>query len=251
MGQMKHDSSTRAWNGLGEEWFWLAQTGESRMHFIMPYTFAKLGDVAGAKILDLGCGEGGYSRALAKKGADVTAVDCSEPAIRYAKEQAGKEGLSIRHEIRNSNDLFGLADNSFDIVLCSMMLMDCEDFPGTVREAARVLKPGGRLVASVLHPCFDGNHDTGIGRQGEGINRQVVVMDYFGPETWEAPLWRGKTPVIWRHRTMQDYVKTFVGAGLTITDLDEPQATDTQAEISVSIAWLKKIPLYLFWELRK
>ena len=60
--EINHDSSTRAWNTLGKEWFELAQTGESRVHFIMPYTLAKLGDVAGKKILDLGCGEGGYSR---------------------------------------------------------------------------------------------------------------------------------------------------------------------------------------------
>ena len=76
MREINHDSSTRAWNTLGKEWFELAQTGESRVHFIMPYTLAKLGDVAGKKILDLGCGEGGYSRALAKKGAQVVAVDC-------------------------------------------------------------------------------------------------------------------------------------------------------------------------------
>ena len=217
----------------------------------MPYTLGKLGDVAGRKILDLGCGEGGYSRALAKKGAEVVSVDCSESAIRYAAEQAEKEKLFIRHYVRNSCDLFEIADNSFDIVLCSMMLMDCEDFDSTVREAARVLKPNGRLIASVLHPCFDGNHDTGIGRQGSGIDRQVVVMNYFEPKTWEAPLWRGRTPVVWRHRTMQDYVKAFVRNGLTIVDLDEPQATDEQAKMSIQMAWLQKIPLYLFWELRK
>ena len=251
MDKITQDSSTKAWNELGEEWFELAQTGESRIHFIMPYTLEKLGDVTGRKILDLGCGEGGYSRALAKKGAEVVSVDCSESAIRYAAEQAEKEKLFIRHYVRNSCDLFEIADNSFDIVLCSMMLMDCEDFDSTVREAARVLKPGGRFIASVLHPCFDGNHDTGIGRQGSGIDRQVVVMNYFEPKTWEAPLWRGRTPVVWRHRTMQDYVKAFVRNGLTIVDLDEPQATDEQAKMSVQMAWLQKIPLYLFWELRK
>lgn len=74
--------------------------------------------------------------------------------------------------MRNSNDLFGLPDASFDVVLCSMMLMDCEDLEGTLREAARVLRPEGRLFASVLHPCFDGNHESGIGRQGTGIDRR-------------------------------------------------------------------------------
>ena len=50
---------------------------------------------------------------------------------------------------------------------------------------------------------------------------------------------------------MEDYVKGFVKAGLTIVDLNEPRATDEQAEISVAMAWLQKIPLYLYWELKK
>jgi 2-polyprenyl-3-methyl-5-hydroxy-6-metoxy-1,4-benzoquinol methylase len=249
---MKHDSSTISWNKLGrQEWIELAQTGESRMYFIMPYTLKLLGDVRGKKILDLGCGEGGYARELAKRNADVTAIDCSEYCITYSTEQAEINGFPIKHYIRNSNDLYGIEDNTFDIILCSMMLMDCEDFDGTVREAARVLKPSGKLFASVLHPCFDGNHEHGIGRQGQGIEREVVVKNYFQPTQWEQPLNKGTTPVVWRHRTLEDYVKTFIRNGLTIIDLNEPRPTDEQAQISTSIAWLQKIPLFLFWELRK
>lgn len=251
MKQMKQDSSTISWNRMGDEWFELARTGESRNCFIMPYMLKLLGDVKGKKILDLGCGEGGYSRALAKAGAELTAVDCSEKAISYASDLAAEENLNIAHYIRNSNDLFEISDEEFDIVLCSMMLMDCEDFEGTVREIARVLKPEGRLFASVLHPCFDGNHERGIGRQGSGIDRQVVVMNYFEPRQWEAPLFGGTIPVIWRHRTLEEYVKTFIKCGLTIVDMNEPTATEEQAKISVSMAWLQKIPLYLYWELKK
>lgn len=160
---------------------------------------------------------------------------------------ARKEQLNIDHYIRNS----GISDNVFDIVLCSMMLMDCEDFEGTVREIARVLKPEGKLFASVLHPCFDGNHECGIGRQGSGIDRQVVVMNYFEPQEWEAPLFGGTIPVIWRHRTLEEYVKTFTKCGLTIVDINEPRATEEQAKISTAMAWLQKIPLYLYWELKK
>lgn len=246
--KMKQDSSTISWNQLGQEWIELAQ-GESRMYFIMPYMLELLGDVRGKKILDLGCGEGGYARELAKRNAEVVAVDCSEYAIGYAEEQA--TGLSIQHFIRNSNDLYGIEDGTFDIVLCSMMLMDCEDLKGTIRETARVLKPSGRMFASILHPCFNGNHSEGIGRQGEGINREVVVKNYFSPSFWEAPLPKGETSVIWRHRTLEEYVKAFVQNGLTIVDLNEPQSTKEQAEISTAIAWLQKIPLFLFWEVVK
>lgn len=249
--EMKQDSSTIAWNAMGDEWFELAQTGEARNCFIMPNMLKFIGDVKGKKVLDLGCGEGGYSRELAKRGAELVSIDCSKKAIEYATKLACDENLQIQHFVRNSNDLFDIASEQFDIVLCSMMLMDCEDFEGTIREVVRVLKPGGRLFASVLHPCFDGNHDTGIGRQGQGIDRQVVVKNYFEPREWEAPLYQGTIPVMWRHRTFEDYVKTFVGAGLTIVDLNEPRATDEQAKISVAMAWLQKIPLYLYWELKK
>lgn len=251
MKEIKHDSSTIAWSAMGDEWFELAQTGESRICFIMPNMLRLMGEVRGKRILDLGCGEGGYSRELAKRGAQLVSVDCSAKAIEYAEAAAQKEGLDIGHFVRNSNDLFDIASEQFDIVLCSMMLMDCEDLDGTLGEAVRALKPDGRLFASVLHPCFDGNHDTGIGRQGTGIDRQVVVMNYFEPREWKAPLWGGTIPVIWRHRTMEDYVKAFIKCGLTIVDLNEPRATDEQAQISVAMAWLQKIPLYLYWELKK
>ena len=251
MKEMKQDSSTIAWNAMGDEWFELARTGESRNVFIMPNMLRFMGDVRGKQILDLGCGEGGYSRELTRRGARLVSVDCSKKAIEYAVSLAKEENLRIEHYIRNSNDLFDIESEQFDIVLCSMMLMDCEDFEGTLGEAYRVLKPGGKLYASVLHPCFDGNHETGIGRQGVGIDRQVVVMNYFEPKEWVAPLWKGTIPVIWRHRTLEDYVKAFVKAGFTIVDLNEPQPTEEQANVSVAMAWLMKIPLYLYWELKK
>ena len=248
---MKEDSSTKSWGNveMTEEWIELAQTNPHRIHFIMPFTLKKLGDVKGKMILDLGCGEGGYSRELAKKGGKVTGIDCAENAIKYCETRANEENLKGTYFIRNSSDLCGIEDESFDLVLASMMLMDCEDFEGTVKEIRRVLKPSGKLFASVCHPCF--HTSGGIGRQGTGLDKKVVVTNYYHPREWEATLPSGKFKVVWRHRTIEDYVKTFIKCGLTITDLSEPMPTEEQAAVAEGIAWMKKIPIFMFWELKK
>jgi 2-polyprenyl-3-methyl-5-hydroxy-6-metoxy-1,4-benzoquinol methylase len=251
---MKEDSSTKSWGNIemAEEWIRQAQTNPHRIHFIMPFTFKQLGDVSGKVILDLGCGEGGYSRELARKGAIVTAIDCSENAIKYCVSKAEEEQLKITYHLRNSNDLYEIGNEIFDIVLSSMMLMDCEDFEGTIKEITRVLKISGKLFASVCHPCF--HLSGGIGRQRifhHNTDKEVVVSNYYKPTEWEAPLPSGNIKVIWRHRTIEDYVKVFIKYGLTITDLNEPIPTDEQAAIDVDIAWMQKIPIFMFWEIEK
>lgn len=245
---MKKDSSTMSWNSISEEWCEIAPVNVTRQHFIMPYMLRLLADVSGKKILDLGCGEGGYARELRRRNAKVVAIDCAEYSVRHAEKLSKEESLSIQFYQRNSNDLYGIESESFDVVLCSMMLMDCEDLEGTIAEVRRVLKPNGKLFASVLHPCFTGQK---IGREGKGINRKVIVEDYFNPTEYTQPLPGGNIEVVWRHRTIEEYVKLFVKHNFSIRDLNEARPTSEEASKSVPIAWLNKVPLFLFWEVEK
>ncbi|MDR2687713.1 MAG: methyltransferase domain-containing protein [Oscillospiraceae bacterium] len=257
---MHHDSSTLGWNRNSKYWCDAiaadAIEGRTTMDpgvLFIDRLFGWMGGIAGKQILDLGCGEGRHARGLARLGAQVTAIDCAAFSIATAEKKAREEGLDIAHHVRNSNDLYGIDDSSFDIVLCTMMLMDCADLQGTVREVARVLKPSGRLFASVLHPCFSvsGKDREGIGRMDSGIDRKVVVKNYFDPTQWEEPLFEGGVPVVWHHRTLQDYVKAFGACGLAVVDLNEPVPTEEQAALAENIAWLRKIPIFLFMEMQK
>ena len=251
---MKKDTSTECWNNFSTQWIKWVETPDDndyRSNIIMPFTLKSLGNVSGKTLLDIGCGEGGYSRALAKSGAIVTAVDCSEAHIDYAVKKATDEGLSITHLLRNSCDLEGIADGSFDIVLSSMMLMDCEDFDGTVKEIARVLKPNGRVFASVMHPCFNGEK---MYVKGKRLGKRILVVeDYYNPTIWSAPMGKGKgqPEVLFRHRTLEDYVKTFTKHGLRLTDLHEPIPDKEQVKLSHRFERLTRIPMFLFFELVK
>ena len=246
---MKGDSSTNCWGKVGFEWIEKAQTNDFRMFYIMPWTLELLGDISGLKILDLGCGEGGYSRKMAERGADVTAVDCSEMAIDYAISAAEEEKLDITHLVRNSNELYGIADHAFDIVLCAMMMMDVEDLNGTLKEISRVLKVQGKVFISILHPCFKPPIEHHWLKEN-GVP-QVVVKNYFNPTEWEGKIAGIEQPLIYRHKTLSDYVKIFAQNGFYISDMNEPIPTEEQTAKSPRIEWLTRIPMYLFMELRR
>ena len=104
MKEMKHDSSTIAWNAMGDEWVELAQTGESRMCFIMPNMLKFIGNVKGKKILDLGCGEGGYSRELVKRGAQLVSM-----LIMFVMWKCLKRKCVVKHTISLNHIIYGAA----------------------------------------------------------------------------------------------------------------------------------------------
>ncbi|MDF2869215.1 MAG: putative methylase [Anaerocolumna sp.] len=81
----------------------------------------------------------------------------------------------------------------------------------------------------------------------EGI--QVTVKDYFKPTEWIDNIKGIDEAVIYRHRTLSDYIKAFNRNGFLLTDMNEPVPTKEQMKQSPRIEWLSKIPMYLFIEL--
>jgi ubiquinone biosynthesis O-methyltransferase len=245
---MIQDSSTISWNKAGKGLCDVAETNDFRMYFIMPYTLQQFGNVSGKKILDIGCGDGGYSRALTHKGATVTSIDCAIDAINFAMKKANEEGLKIEHFVRNSNDLYDIGDSTFDIVLCSMMLMDIQDFEGTLKEIYRVTKPKGKVFISMLHPCFKPKESKWT-LEDETI--KVIIADYFNPTEWVGEIKGIDAPIIYRHRTLSDYIKAFNKVGFRLIDMNEPLPSEEQINLSPRIGWLSKIPMFLFMEIEK
>lgn len=112
----------------------------------------------GTEVLDAGCGSGQFALALAARGARVTGVDLSPEMIRLAQDYAVRTNPAAPVRLTvGSVDALPLADASVDAVHARMVLPFVPDVPAALREFRRVLRPGGRLLASTagaLSPIY-------------------------------------------------------------------------------------------------
>ncbi|GAB2889031.1 class I SAM-dependent methyltransferase [Streptomyces mayteni] len=121
-------------------------------YYERPAMIALAGDVAGRRILDAGCGAGVLSAALRDRGAVVTGIDGSAGMLALARRRLGDDA-DLR--VVDLSDPLPFADGAFDDVVASLVLHYLEDWGPTLAEMRRVLRPDGRLIASVHHPLVD------------------------------------------------------------------------------------------------
>jgi SAM-dependent methyltransferase len=178
-----------------------------------------LGDVAGRRILEIGCGSAPCARWLRRAGADVVALDLSAGMLARAAELNRATGIGVPLLQADAGQL-PLASGSVDVA-CSAFggLPFVADVEGALTEVSRVLRPGGRFVASVNHPMrwpFPDSPDP------EDLR---VVSSYFDRRPYVETDGDGNTVYVEHHRTVSDWVRAVVGSGLVLEDLLEPEWT--------------------------
>lgn len=190
---------------------------------IIPEMLDILGHIAGHHVLDLACGRGDLARRLAEYGAQVTAIDIADEQVHFARKREAREPKGIIYHFSDSSDLSMIEDTTFDEVVCHMALMDIENLPGTITEAARVIQLGGRFVFSIMHPCFlvldNDMHPVAGGQQGlpEGCT-------YFDEGSRLMDLTVDGNQKAWMfHRTLATYINAVAARGFTIRRVAEPR----------------------------
>jgi SAM-dependent methyltransferase len=179
-----------------------------------------LGPVANQRVLDVACGHGRVSRALARRGARVVGVDLSAGLLEYAERRLADEPLDIRYVhgdvSAEQSTVDWLEAGPFDAVICSMGLADVDDLDGCLATVARALRLGGRFAFSILHPCFSGG--------GEVSGSWPTGGSYYDEVFWAAdgPASTLRGQVGGNHRTLSTYVNRLRAYGLILDHLVEP-----------------------------
>jgi SAM-dependent methyltransferase len=176
-----------------------------------------LGDVAGRRVLEVGCGAAQCARWLVRRGARVAAFDLSHRMLQHARRIDAETGV-VTPLVQADAQRLPFADASFDVACSAYGAVPfVADSAAVMREVARVLRPGGRWVFSVTHPVRWSFPDD----PGEG---GLVARDsYFDRRPYVEQDERGVATYVEHHRTLGDRVRELVAAGLALIDLVEPE----------------------------
>lgn len=179
-----------------------------------------LGDVAGRRIVEVGCGAASCSRYLAARGADVVAVDVSAGMLRHARAGNAKAGMTFPL-VQADVAALPLADGAFDIAFSAFGAIPfVADSAAAMREVARVLRPGGRWVFSATHPM------RWMFPDDPGPAGLTVVQSYFDRSPYVEVDAAGLPAYAEHHRTLGDRVRELVAAGFVLDDIVEPEWPD-------------------------
>jgi SAM-dependent methyltransferase len=224
--------SREHWEQQADNWAAWARTPNFDAYWEYSPAFFELVPPAGEKTLEVGCGEGRVTRDLVKRGHRVAAVDATASLLKLARE-ADETGDYLRCDAA----ALPFADRSFDLAVFYNSLMDIDDMVGSVREAARVLKVGGRMCACVTHPI----PDAGRFESNEPDAPFVIAGSYLGPRRWlDIPIEKdGRRMVFagWAY-PLEGYFRVLEEAGFAIEAVREPPSGEDR--------W-SRIPLFLMW----
>lgn len=190
---------------------------------IDPAIFKILGNIRNKIILEIGCGNGYFSRLLAKKGARVMAIDISKKLLDFAIIKEKEKSLNINYFVRDAAKLYGIKSKYFDIAIANMSLMDIADARNTIKEVSRVLKQKGHFVFSITHPVFhdEFHQQWTIIREDKKKYFARAISRYLSTTAEKRTLWLSGVKATHYHRSLETYSRYLRDANLLINGLWE------------------------------
>jgi ubiquinone/menaquinone biosynthesis C-methylase UbiE len=202
-----------------------------------------LGDVRGLDVLELGCGAAQWAVALAGAGARPVGLDLSAGQLRHAHDAAEAAGVRVPLVLA-SGEAIPLRDESLDLVFCDHGALSFCEPDCSLSEAARVLRPSGRLVFCHSTPLLYLTYDAGKERQS-----RTLQVDYFDMRTFVY----GEGTADFQ-LPYGEWIRLFRRHGFVVDDLVElraPKGGTTTYTDFVPYQWARRWPAEQIWKLHK
>ena len=204
-----------------------------------PVMLELIGDLAGLRMLDLGCGDAAFGReALARGGRAYVGVEGSRNMAAAARAMlAGTSGQVIHCALEQ----WEAPDAAFDLAVARLSLHYLADLAPVFAQVHRALAGGGRFVFSVEHPVIT---SCNRGWPAGAPRQDWVVDDYFVTGARETA-WLGGTARKY-HRTIEDYFRALQDARFMVEQLRESRPQREQFADAQTYERRRRIPLFLF-----
>lgn len=211
------------WQNEAEWYDQLVGDAGSEYHreVIFPGVLRLLRPADGQRWLDVGCGQGALCRLVHGLGVQVVGVDAADAMIEAARTRSD---AAIDYRVGDAQDLARMALGQFDTVTCILAIANMNPLKSVVAPMGQVLRPGGRLLLVMAHPCF---RQAGHSHWGWDETRKVQyrrVDRYLLPRKQPIVTHPGKDPgrYTWTfHRPLESYVSALAAAGLLVDALQE------------------------------
>lgn len=240
-----------SWEGVSR-WYgsYLDKEDTVQEAVVFPGAERLLSPAAGKRYLDIACGEGAFTRLIARKpGVNVSGFDAAPSLIERAKARAPKNAEYKVADARKFASDYPAA--SFDGATCILAIQNIDDLFPVFRDASKVLKPGARFVIVMNHPAFRQLRQSGWGWD-EGRKLQYRRVDkYLGAYDVPVQAHPGSKPGIVTHsyhRPLETYVHALAKSGFVIENLEEwtsHKTSDSGPKAKAENAARNEIPMFL------
>jgi ubiquinone/menaquinone biosynthesis C-methylase UbiE len=238
------DDGDNGWDASAAAWIKdQGEMGDFGRRFVLDRPMIARVKASGARsALDVGCGEGRFCRMMKEIGLDTTGLDPTRALLDAAKTR-DPAGVYVE----GIGEALPFSDQSFDLVVSYLTLIDMPDIRLAIPEMSRVLKPGGTLLVANLTPFNTSADETRWHKNGLGQITHFGIDRYLEERfTWEE--WKG-IRIKNYHRPLSVYMQQFLSQGLRLTHFDEPAPIETAP--SERAAHYRRVPYFFIMEWRK
>lgn len=211
----------------------------------------------GERLLEIACGNGTFARRVAQQGVQVTATDFSAAFVERARQRGG-EGISYQQlDATDRQQILALTGGPFDAAVCNMALMDMAAIQPLFDGLLTLLKPHGRFVFTLTHPCFNTASTVQYAELADEagelvVHKGVKVSRYLTPTTSMGLGVIGQPqPQRYFDRPLQHLLGVCFQAGWVMDGIEEPAFAPGDQPAN-ELAWkrLSEIPPVLAVRLR-